>query len=250
MVEAGKWNRVPNKGTSHHSGLVMWAEKSLGLLKRVKSPVPSAVPLLSSRTLFVNKPLSRALRQRLQKVRDFGSTLMAVPKRLETLDDYTREQKRLCKWGSKVPGLSGPKSYGTRWVIRSYLDWVIRRQKNRVALAGLKTSSRNTVGELRKAFPDQSQWLATLGRNDDSTMIAGVCRELGYKGPIEHLTMHLCLCLSKTGVLRSLQSSELNGGLQDMARAKRNLIACRKRLTSLSALRFEIPPHPAVAVQT
>ena len=81
-------------------------------------------------------------------------------------------------------------------------------------------------------------------------MIAGVCRELGYKGPIEHLTMHLCICLSKTGVLRSLQSSERNGGLQDMARARRNLIACRKRLTPLSALRFEIPPHPAGAVQT
>ena len=130
------------------------------------------------------------------------------------------------------------------------MDWVIRRQKNRVAWAGLEASSRNTVGELRRAFPDQSQWLAILSRHDDSTMIAGVCRELGYKGPTQHLTMHLCLCLSKIGVLRSLQSSERNGGLQDMARAKRNLIACRKRLTSLSALRFEIPPHPAVAVQT
>ena len=79
---------------------------------------------------------------------------------------------------------------------------------------------------------------------------------LQYHGPIEHLTMHLCLCL--TGKTRQIMNAclakleQTRGTItpkQEKAISQK-LERLRKSLTEKSKLNIDMAPHPTVTMQT
>jgi transposase len=104
------WMRGPGYKTTHHGGFPMWAWRSLKLIKRGRGA--DAFPLFQSRKLFVVKPLTKALRQRLERCRAFGEALVRSGESLQqTLAGWHCAASSLRKKVSKVPGSSSCHSH-------------------------------------------------------------------------------------------------------------------------------------------
>ena len=236
--ESKLWAKGPGVGTSFHGGLILWCWKSLQMIepRPPKSRAPS-IPLLQKRTRFVMKPLTKPLRARLSKSRAFGATLLAQDKAHVTLKAWLKVADGLCASCKGVPGLS-PKSYRGKWVVRSWMDRCLRKR----SWKGLTLYRGAKVASLIQAFPDNGGHLRILtGGRPEAVTLTQFCKELGYDGPVEHLTMWLCLLLSGV-ILRRLRG-------QDLAALKRlNWEGIRRDLTRKSC-RVEVPPHPVHLVK-
>ena len=193
------WMQGPGTGTSHHGGLVMWLWKSL---KMIEPKVRSGMPLLLNRRRFVIKPLTKPLRARLSKSRAFGEALLEEAKGRVTLETWNATTRVLLKATKGVPGLS-PNSYRGKWAVRSWMDRCLRQR----SWKGLATNRGDKVALLTKTFPDEDGHLRVLtDRAPNKVTLSQFCKTLGYDGPVEHLTMWLCLLLSKP-LIRSYRAT-------------------------------------------
>ena len=253
------WNQGPIKGTAQMMGLAMFAFKSLKLIKPAGGA--GSFPLGTARAKFKLLPLTKALRSRLRKTKAYGQVLLAQ-KELETkivsLSDYARIVKVLGKASRGVPGLASPKSYLFRWSTRSWIDYILR---SRGVWKWLKVAPKTKVYALERCFPDQSRHLQAFcsGSNSNgglhNTTVQHLMKVLQYHGPIEHLTMHLCLCLTaKTRQIMNacLAKLEQTRGTITARREQeisQKLERLRKNLTEKSKLNIPMAPHPAVTVR-
>jgi hypothetical protein len=97
------WMRGPGHKTTHHGGFPMWAWKSLKLI--APGRVAGSFPLFQSRKRFVIKPLTKALRRRLEQCRTYGEALVRSGVSLQqSLPGWHSASSSLSKKASKVPG--------------------------------------------------------------------------------------------------------------------------------------------------
>ena len=253
------WNQGPNKGTAHTMGLAMFALKYLKLIKPAGGR--GSFPLGTARAKFKLCPLTEALRSRLRKTRAYGQALLAQKDpatKIVSLSDYYRIIKVLGKASRGVPGLASPESYLFRWSTRSWIDYILR---SRGVWKGLKVAPKTNVYALERCFPDQSRHLHAFCGGSNShgglhnTTVQQLMKVLQYHGPIEHLTMHLCLCL--TGKTRQIMNAclakleQTRGTItskQEKAMSQK-LERLRKSLTEKSKLNIAVAPHPTVTMQ-
>ena len=258
------WNQGPNKGTAHKMGLAMFALKSLKPIKPAGGA--GSFPLGTARAKFKLCPLTEALRSRLHKTRAYGQALLAQKDpatKIVSLSDYYRIIKVLGKASRGVPGLAQSPSWARQsslfhWSTRSWIDYILR---SRGVWKGLKVAPKTKVYALERCFPDQSRHLQAFcgGSNSNgglrNTTVQHLMKVLQYHGPIEHLTMHLCLCL--TGKTRQIMNAclaklEQNRGTITPKQEKaisQKLERWRKNLTEKNKLNIPMAPHPAVTVR-
>ena len=89
-----------------------------------------------------------------------------------------------------APPVEVKNRYMWSWVVRAWMICDMRTAN----LKRLQWDQDLTVGDLGHAFPDQKGHLLRLAVG---TKVADLVNELGYDGPIELLTMYLCLFLGK-----------------------------------------------------
>jgi hypothetical protein len=243
--EQAMWNKGPNKGTASKMGLAMFALKSLGLIR----PNPKGeLTLLTSRRKFSISPLTAKLRRKLSRTRVYGAAMLKQAKtKMCTLSDYRVALKSMGSCSKGVPGLTSTRSYFFRWSARAWLDYLIRKSGKH----GLKIPKDTKVRTLKLCFPDQSANLDALSgaSGPNSSDLSEMCDLLHYqKQPIEHLTMHLCLCL--TPKIRQIMQTVVSERttLTQERHLTQKLARIRKRLTGKSKFGILIPPHPSVVV--
>ena len=247
--EQAQWNKGPGKGTAHKMGLAMWLKRNLNMLQPCRGQ--GSFPIGKDRQLHKIKPLTKALRSKLRKTRAYGEALLKTKScKLTFLKDWDKATKTLAKAAKGVPGLSGGQaSYFFRWSTRQWLDRLMRLRHN---WKGLRYSPKTSVWHLTKSFPDQSGHLAKLsGGRMTSMTIKKLRKALGYDAPIEHLTMHTCLCL--TPQIRQMMHAAISK-IKVPLNTKREkdcikkLQKVRKANTKKSKDGLPIAPHPAVTV--
>ena len=251
--ERKHWSIGPGKGTEHKMGLAMWAKRNMKILREGRGK--GSFPLGKKRRLHTIAPLTEAVKSKFQRTRAYGQALLTLKKsKIVSLDDWQKATKTLSKAAKGVPGLSGGEtSYFFRWSTRAWLD---RQMRLRGQWKGLRYPPKTSVWCLARCFPDQSAHLNKLcsGANGMcKTTLRKLCKALGYDGPIEHLTMHTCLCL--TPKVRQMMRPMLAGSkrMGCIATKREEEIAqklekVRKASTNRSKFGILIPPHPSVTV--
>ena len=251
--EKEQWSKGPGKGTDHKMGLAMWVKKNMQILKESRGK--GSFPIGKERRLHKIAPLTKAVRSKFQKTREYGEAMLKVrSSKLDYLKDWDEVTATLSKAAPGVPGFSsGKKSYFFRWSTRA---WVDRLRRLRGHWKGLRYPPKTSVWRLTRSFPDQSAHLTKLCGNKGlcKTTLRKLCKTLGYDAPIEHLTMHTCLCLTPKirqmmqPVLASLRTT--GGSITAMKEKEiaQKLEKVRKALTKKSKFGILIPPHPSVTV--
>ncbi len=249
--EREEWSKGPGKGTEHKMGLAMWAKNSMKILREGRGK--GSFPLGKERRPHRIVPLNKVVRSKLRKTRAYGEALLKVRhSKLIYIKDWNKVTKTLGRAAQGVPGLSGgQKSYFFRWSTRSWLDRQMRLRGN---WKGLRYPPKTSVWHLTRSFPDQSAHLKKLcGGNQElcKMTLRQLCATLEYDAPIEHLTMHTCLCL--TPKIRQMIHAVLARMKGPITTKKEKAIAkklekVRKVHTKRSKFRIPLPPHPSVTV--
>ena len=249
--ESEKWSKGPGKGTDHKMGLAMWAKKNMKIIREGRGK--GSFPLGKERRHHRIVPLTKAVRSKFRKTRAYGEALIkARDSKLIYLKDWNKVTKTLGKAAQGVPGLSrGEESYFFRWSTRQWLDRQMRLRGN---WKGLRYHPKSSVWHLTRSFPDQSAHLSKLCGGDKGLCkmtLRELCATLGYDAPIEHLTMHMCLCL--TPKIRQMMHAVLAEMKEPVTTQKEKAIAkklaeTRKVHTKMSKFGIPIAPHPSVTV--
>ena len=244
-IERESWSKGPGKGTEHKMGLAMWAKRNMKMLRKGRGA--GSFPIGKERSLHTIAPLTTALRSKFEKTRAYGESLIKVKdSKLIYLKDWDKVTKTLSKAARGVPGLNGgEKSYFFRWSTRAWLD---RGMRSRGHWEGLRYPLKTSVWCLARSFPDQSAYLRKLCGDKNQqckTSLKKFCETLEYDGPIEHLTMHTCLCL--TPKIRQMMHSVLSKPFNEKD-IMQKLEKVRKAHTEKSKYGILIPPHPSVTV--
>ena len=136
------WLQGPGRQGAFHSGLVVYANCSLKILKardeeeppRKKSKMGSRFrrQLVFGKTprAFLIQPYSQAIEKKLKGVRDFGLELLKVVPP-NSLEEWQGAMSNMTKAIRKAPGLPKPTCYRYKWVVRGFWDYKRR-------LAGLE----------------------------------------------------------------------------------------------------------------
>ena len=249
--ESARWSKGPGKGQEFKMGLRMWAQRSLKILKEGKGK--GSIPFGKERCPHMIAPLTKAVRSKLRKTRAYGEALLKVRhSKLTDLKDWIKATKTLAKAAKGVPGLSGgTRSYFFLWSTRQWLDRQMRLRNN---WKGLRYPPKTTVRQLIHSFPDQSRLLTKLCGDHKGLCkitVRELCAILGYNAPIEHLTMHTCLCL--TPKIRQVMHTALAGMKKPITTKLERAITkklekVRKVCTTMSKHGVPIPPHPSLTV--
>ena len=98
----------------------------------------------------------------------------------------------------------GGDSYSYLWMLRAHLIAEMRASRIR----GLGYNSKNTVADMRRAFPDQCQWLDRFCESKNQT-IGAFLKSVQYKDSLEMFTCDACVLgdqIFRRGTLLDLQS--------------------------------------------
>jgi hypothetical protein len=127
---------------------------------------------------------------------------------------------------SQLAAKAHSNSYGFVWGIRS---WMVAEMRA-AGVHQLQVNPNDNVEMPTRAFPDQCSWLYRLQKGPKETVRA-FSRRIGYGGPVESLTMMLCILCSPN--MRQYSPS-------DIASASATIRAVRLRM------RAELPyeAHP------
>jgi len=170
-----EWTLNVGRGTSHHSGLVSFANRALGMLKACSVHTKGALHLGNAGRCFRLVRTESATLKRLAAVATFGHA-MAKAKAPRTVEEWASEVAALQAAAKDVPGLSGgPASYRALWIIRALLVCLMRRAK----APGLRMDPTCSVSSFAKLFPDQRGWISKLvGQGREQQPMAKVLSDL------------------------------------------------------------------------
>ena len=140
----------------------------------------------------------------------------------------------------RVPrmGLAGTSAYLLPWTFR--VQCITRMRAHGIASLSLAPGN-VTVATFSSMFPDQNHWIRAVARLAPAGQqtIDAVIQLLGYTGPLELLTMFLCLCQDKS--LRNTSIADLSQSQQDDRVLQITLEHWRA---------YGFMPHPAVLAAT
>ena len=142
-IDAGimaPWIAGPGKQSTHHSGLVVYAHRSLKVMapcdekpqepNRKKRRTGRIGPqgLVFGRTspcAFLIQPYSMSLEKTVLKLRTFGLALIKA-KAPKSLEDWKSAMSAMTSSVLNAPGIPTTRCYRYKWVMRGYLDYVRR----------------------------------------------------------------------------------------------------------------------------
>jgi len=90
-----------------------------------------------------------------------------------------------------------------------------------------------SVGAFGRSFPDQNKWLHKFSQHCKTDEINQLCKAIGYDGPLELLTMYMCLFAAKD--LQRTSPSDVEQNQTKLSRALARFCA-----------KHSLAPHPAV----
>ena len=146
------WFAGPGRGTTHHSGLAVYAHKSLNILtpydgelprkKRTGGPnSPEVLEIGKQARAFQIQTYTEKLGETLAKVRAFGLALLKV-KPPNSLAEWSQAMSEMTTAVPKAPGLPSPRCYRYKWVVRGFWDFA---RKQAGAAPGITWESHHTV---------------------------------------------------------------------------------------------------------
>ena len=97
--------------------------------------------------------------------------------------------RRLAKLIQGAGALKDPTSYLFRWLVRGIFIGEMRA----AGIESLRVNADLPVKELADAFPDQGEWVENVADALGATTVRGLIKALGYRRPVEFLTMDWCL---------------------------------------------------------
>lgn len=187
------WVESVGRNCAHHSGLIPFANTSLGILQPSPKATKGTLRLGQEGRHFLVEELTPTVRSRLSTLVSFGQALLTakVPKTVQSWASTTKTLQQAVMRKPGTCGLSGPKAYRTLWVIRSWLIWRMRR----AGVMQLQVPKACMASEFAKLFPDQKAWLLKLAGKGkaSSTPAINVFAKIGYTGPPELFSMFTCL---------------------------------------------------------
>ena len=233
LVDQGSlsaWHQSVGRNVSHHSGWLPFFQRC-GLLRRWAGKGARgrdrALRLGSQGMLYIFKRWTARSHQLLLKLHSLGRLLMGAqaPKSLDQwCEQHVQLSSRIARLCLPVPGLGmvskrrglttkkrkvktvkksktsirssrqvedGPLTYTINWLVRAVLIGHMRE----AGIEWLRPGS-STVAQLAHAFPDQCRWVGRACRAMSllpSSLVTEFAAALQYKGPLEYMTMRMCL---------------------------------------------------------
>ena len=174
------WFAGPGRGTTHHSGLAVYAHKSLNILtpcdgelprkKRTGGPnSPEVLEIGKQARAFRIQTYTPELGETLAKVRAFGLALLKV-KPPNSLAEWSQAMSEMTTAVHKAPGIPSPRCYRYKWVVRGFWDFA-RRQAG--AAPGITWRSHHTVRMEISDPQDPRSVVPSVGPLMDTTKSAG-----------------------------------------------------------------------------
>jgi hypothetical protein len=189
------WLVNVGRNTTHHGGIIPFANKSLGLLRPdppKSTPGHDTLCLGQGGRRFAVQPMTNTIRTRLLSLVALGRSLLAC-KAPRTLHEWANEVQRIegaIKGPPKVCGFSNSgDTYRARWVTRTWLIWQMRR----AGIRCLRLATECAVAHFAKVFPDQQRWILRFAGGRQSLSVKALFQKLKYAGPPEYFSMFTCL---------------------------------------------------------
>ena len=195
---SGAWLQNVGRKNCHHSGLVMFLQKGLGMLKPLKAvgggaSVQGAVRLGLKKRPFKVVALHPNLKCKLQTLDRLGQALLGIksPTNIVEWQSEVSSLQNVLRGPPKVAGFTGGiHSYRALWVIRCFLIWQMRC----AGVPRLRVSASCTVKQFAASFPDQRRWMMRLAGPRNLSMPAiDLFKDCNYRGPPELFSMYTCL---------------------------------------------------------
>ena len=164
-IDAGvmdPWMAGPGRMSSHHSGLVVYANVSLKIMapcdeelqkpnrkkRRTGTTPPQRLVFGKKPRAFLIKPYSMVVEKIILKVRTFGLALLKT-KAPKSLEDWNSAMSAMTSAVQNAPGIPNTMCYRYKWVVRGYWDYL--RQSAGMA-PGISWSEHATVLSHQKTF--------------------------------------------------------------------------------------------------
>lgn len=185
MHDCPEWNRNVGRNVLHHSGWRAFLQQQ-GIVRKVTVSRRPGVFVIAGHRYSVATPteLSRKHIEHLKKV---GSAIVQA-KAPKTIDEWSKAVQEMTD-KAEVPSLQAD-SYGWQWLLRARLVSLMRHQN----IKRLAWPRNLKINQFAALFPDQKEHLVRIQQGH--TLMADLVQQLKFDGPIELLTMYLCLFLS------------------------------------------------------
>ena len=224
------WVRHCGRGVTYHSGFVPVLLRMRLIRSAAKGPLHFGV---AGKRYALNDKGVHTTVQGLVRVADgLTNVLNLSPPR--TCKQWLRMYKMFCSVceSTDVKGLAlnSSSSYTLPWTFRSL---VIPRMRS-CGISSLTCPGVMKLTDFDTMFPDQGGWIQKLSAGKART-VHQLVTNLGYTGPLEFLTMFLCL--SQDQVIRRLTTSSLPSDISIW-----QMIQDHKR-------RHRMTPNPAVLLE-
>ena len=207
-VDRDPWISNLGRSVSHHSGwLPLMA--SYGVLREASGRDRARLALGKMGKFYSVVPFSRDVHVPRFRHAHLVATLLNVEGAPRTLSEWGRSVARVrhavLERGLSLPGAltgrkssestgslesteSGGQGYHWPWYVRSHLLVEMRA----AGIPRLVVDRDVGATQFAAMFPDQGRWVKAYSA--DGSSLQGIVARLQYKGPVELLTMHLCLC--------------------------------------------------------
>lgn len=185
-VDRSRFIQNVGRNVSHHSGwLAFMLQRKL--MRKHRGSRRSGVLTFASKHYKLSKITPSAL----SKIAVMGSTgkvllNLQVPRNIEQWKSSMQQAT------SQVPTSVSKCGYHWPWLVRMAMISAMRVE----GIKRLEFAKDLDVRYLHNLFPDQKNHLARFAKPTDS--VHSLCKRLGYDGPLELLTMHLCFFCSRT----------------------------------------------------
>ena len=245
-VERTEWARNLGRGVSHHHGWLAML-RAYSVLRVATPGATNTIKLGCQGVRYVVVPFSVSVHMQKFQQAHRMAVLLDMVGAPRTLDEWERAVGQVGRCanivGLDLPSARSPQSptstegtpmegYHWPWYLRSHLLVEMRA----AGISKLEFNPSMSVEAFAPLFPDQGRWIETLARhagNVDS--ITGVLRLIHYQGPIELLSMWLCLCGDRSVTSQPAERLAANEG---------HLRVARRAYVAAHGLE----PHPAVLV--
>lgn len=230
------WLENVGRHCTHHSGLIVLAAQSFGVIKGASKNTVGPLILGKRAKPFVFTSTTCKMLTKFQIHLQFEQALLqaAAPTNTKQWSEQMARLEQAIKGPPKVTGFPSATSYRAKWFIRTWLLLLMR--KNRVRR--LRVSANMAVSEFASLFPDQRGWI---------TALAGTCKtvtqlfkSLQYDGPPELFSLYACLFGDKQ-LVQQLQHL----GDSWLLEHKKSMIDARL----MYAQQHGINPHPAILLK-
>lgn len=181
-----RWTENVGRNVSHHSGWIALLLQK-GLLRKAQSARKLDLVKVSG-GIYKIAPVTAAVLSNMQKMSAAGKVLLEM-----------KVPRTACEWRARVTQAAkdAPRSetrnrYIWPWLVRLALIISMRA----AGVKRLQVPKDLRVRDLHGLFPDQKQHLKRFGPSE--TPFKEFAKKIGYDGPLELLTMHLCFYCSCT----------------------------------------------------